>query len=337
MAARERSRSNVPWAVWTDVSRSCVSNAQNLVKLEEDEAPLLARDDARRRVRGEQPGTAGRRGTALVEPAESLRHALLRERLQEVVDHPELERLERVLLERGRQHEHRSALGADEGADQVEPGLAPPARGAGRRRRRSRCRPPTPAPAPPRAPAPSSRPPRRPPRAAKPGGARRGSCGPATRPRRRAYGAGHRPEIMPAARRSRAPALARGISTVARVPTVEPLASSAIPSRATRAPGYFSSTRRTMARSPNAPWRTSPAGAPGPLSSTTHSSLSPGAHRSADDDLTSAPTLQRSVLHRVLDQRLQEEPRQQDASRCPPRRPTRTSTTPRAAPGGWPA
>ena len=254
-AASDRSMSNVPCIVCTNVSRSAASNAQISVRLEEHEAALAARDDPRRPLAHLCPRAP------LLQPPQALRHALLVERLEQVVDDAELERLERVLLVRRRQHEHRRRrlraprpgratarvsprcpveLHVDERDVDAHP-RAP--------RRSSACRA-------------SSSPPTAPTTSASPDAsrARRGSFAPATRPRRRARGS----EIRPPA------------SAQASLGVGESRRSSAYPRARTRAGATRRAPRARAAAAPRAartrPSRTSASGMPGPLSSTTHTS-----------------------------------------------------------------
>jgi hypothetical protein len=67
----------------------------DLVRLEKDKAPLAPRDDPSRTA----PSSAGRRAP-LMQTAQALGDPLLAERLEQVIDDAELERLERVLLSR---------------------------------------------------------------------------------------------------------------------------------------------------------------------------------------------------------------------------------------------
>src|SRR5438445_10287714 len=72
-----------------------------LLEANEDQRPLPAGDDARRRARSVrlQPRTA------VAQPLEALRHARLGERLEQVVDDAEIERLERMLARGGGEDE----------------------------------------------------------------------------------------------------------------------------------------------------------------------------------------------------------------------------------------
>src|SRR5260221_8708064 len=74
----------------------------HLVGIEEDEALLATCDNAlRRRARRR------RRGPSLGDAPEALLDALLAEWLEQVVEHAELERLERMLARRRREHDER--------------------------------------------------------------------------------------------------------------------------------------------------------------------------------------------------------------------------------------
>ena len=102
IAESERSTSNVPCAVCTDVRRSAASKAQT------SEGSRNTRPRPRRATMRSGPGAgASLVGAARVQALEARLNALLGERLQEVVGDAELERLERVLLERGREDEQR--------------------------------------------------------------------------------------------------------------------------------------------------------------------------------------------------------------------------------------
>ena len=296
-AASDRSMSNVPCVVCTNVSRSAASNAQiscgsRNTRLRLRRATMRG-GPARRR--------AARRRPPLVQPAQALHHALFAERLEQVVDDAELERLERVLLVRRREDEHRRVrrrpATSRTSVSPLSPRPAPSSAhvdeddvDARRRARRSRA---------PGAPRRALPPRRRPRRAATTRAARPGSCARATRPRRRARGAecghGHRGAQPRAA----------AISTIDRVPCADD-------SRRSDALGASSSSRRRTAWRPNAPARTSRVGHPGAVVLDDAHERPVGAARRPHDDLARAvAAAERAVLDRVLDERLEKQARQE--------------------------
>src|SRR5690349_2807764 len=86
----------------------------DVLRIQEDEVLLPPRDHT------ERPRATLR--ATRHEPAEALLDALFAEGLEEVVDHAEVERLERVLLERARDDEHRRPGRVRHRADQIETG-----------------------------------------------------------------------------------------------------------------------------------------------------------------------------------------------------------------------
>src|SRR5580658_3730677 len=74
----------------------------DLVRLEKHKGAFAPRDDSRRTDR---PSSKG--GAPLVQSFETLNHALVAERLEQVVDHAELESLERVAFVGRGENEHR--------------------------------------------------------------------------------------------------------------------------------------------------------------------------------------------------------------------------------------
>src|ERR1700733_13735872 len=265
------------------------------MELEEDEAALATRDDARSHTRGKRGGL-----TPIVQATKTLRDALFREGLQQVVDRTQLERLDGMTVERRREHEHRRASHADHGSHQIEARLGaraaeelnvdedrfdPHPWGALDRAVEARrdllyrlacffdaCN----------------------------GADHLGQArafekldqivarGPLVFYDERADGSTGRGYVAHGrASTAAGPALARprasgGSSTMDRVPEEE--GSSLIV-----APEYRSSRRLRTACSPNAPARTSASGAPGPLSSTVHTTLTSGSCTTVADTMMMPP------------------------------------------------
>ena len=176
--------SNVPCSVCTNVSRSAASNAQISCGSRKTRLRLRRATMRAGAARGAAPPRA-----ALMQPPQALPDALLVERLEQVVDDAELERLERVL----RRTPSRGRTSAPSGDPASERTSESPVSLARRARRAARRRTPTSMPdrrrvarRAPAAPRRRRRPRRRPRRARTTRAARPGSCAPATRPRRRA-------------------------------------------------------------------------------------------------------------------------------------------------------
>src|SRR5580692_10418673 len=90
----------------------------DLAQLEEHEAPLAAGNDAAARL-----GHRGRGLSPLVQSPKTLGDALLGEGLEQVVDDSELEGLDGMPVERGREDEHGRSAAPGHLTDEIEPRL----------------------------------------------------------------------------------------------------------------------------------------------------------------------------------------------------------------------